>query len=162
MNNDIDETCMDETYMDEIDIDEYNNYVETKNIFLTKFCEKDNKQYKYNKSISFKISDFITNEDKLKRIHELYNMQNYNYIKNNEDILNIPIGHHIIYVNKESLIKKTGYLKEIKDKNYIKVRYYWISTEQNFIFHKLKMQTDNLFKESLRDLLESNFTFLKK
>ena len=135
---------------------EYNDYDETKNIFLKKCYEKENKY------ISFKISDYITNEDKLKRIYELYNLHNYIYIENNENILNIPIGHHIIYVHKESLTKKTGYLKEIKDKNYVKVRYYWISTHDNFIFHKLKMKTDNSFKESLRDLLESDFTFLKK
>jgi len=145
----------------EIDLDEdqYNDYDETKNNFLTKCYEKENK---HTKSIPFQVSDYITNEDKLKRIYELYNLHNYTYIKDNKDILNIPIGHHIIYVHKGSLIKKTGYLKEIKDKNYVKVRYYWISTEENFIFHKLKMQTDNSFKESLRDLLESNFTFLKK
>ena len=99
-----------------------------------------------------------------KRINEIYKNEliNYEYVEN-EDILKIPLGTHIKYISKNSLIKKGGFLKEIKNSSVLellniqKKNKYYVYTKNNYIFYKKHDKLRNL----LQTLVDSEFKIKK-
>jgi len=85
----------------------------------------------------------------------------YNYT---EDIINISIGSHLIYISKKNFIKKSGVLKEIKDETILELtifkRRWFIYTNKYYIFYKKIVR--NKFKKILEDLVKNNFKIIKK
>jgi len=89
-------------------------------------------------------------------------LSSYTFIENNE-ILNLPNGTHIIYFPKDTLRKKSGILNSIKD-NLILVLYFfknkwYIYRNENYIFYRLK---SSKLRNSLQSLLDSDFKIEKK
>lgn len=89
----------------------------------------------------------------------------YNYVKSNE-IINIPLGCYILYISRNSLYKKGGFLKAIKDKSILelmnvnKKHKWYIYTDQYYIFYKLSNQ--NKLRDTLQNLLNTNFSEITK
>jgi hydroxymethylpyrimidine pyrophosphatase-like HAD family hydrolase len=81
----------------------------------------------------------------------------------NDDILNLPIGCHIIYFSKKILNKKSGTLKSIKDILVLELRYmkkkWYIYTNDNYIFFR---ERSSKLRNSLQSLLNSDFKISKK
>lgn len=106
----------------------------------------------------------IMNE-KINNIYKIYKneLKNYVYVEEN-DILSIPLGSSIKYISKNTLMKKGGFLKEIKDSSILelinpnKKRKWYIYTDKNYIFYNTNT---NKLKDFLQTLVESDFKDLK-
>jgi hypothetical protein len=102
-------------------------------------------------------------ENILNKIYITYKTElvNYKYC-DNENINDIPKGSHIIYISKNNLLKKSGFLKDIKDNtileliNINKKGKWYIYIDQYYIFYK--NPGTNSLKNTLKSLVDNNFT----
>ena len=89
---------------------------------------------------------------------------NYKYC-DSDNINDIPKGSHIKYFSKKSLLRKNGFLRNIKDNSILelininkKIKWY-IYIDQNYIFYK--NPNSNSLKETLKNLVNNNFSIKK-
>jgi len=99
----------------------------------------------------------IINEICVKYKSELIN---YKYC-DNDNINDIPNGSHIKYISKKNLLKKNGFLKNIKDSTILELfnlnkRKWYIYTNQYYIFYK--NPGSNSLKDALQHLVDNNFS----
>ena len=103
--------------------------------------------------------------DKIKNIYNKYKLEltNYTYVEQ-ENIINIPLGSYIRYISKNSLNKKSGFLKNIKDSTILELflvnkRSWFIYTDKYYIFYKIPKH--NSLKSSLLELISKDFKIIK-
>jgi hypothetical protein len=102
----------------------------------------------------------ILNEICIKYKSELIN---YKYCE--EDKINdIPRGSHIKYISKKNLLKKGGFLKNIKETTILELfnfnyRKWYIYTDKYYIFYKIP--GSNSLKNTLKNLVDNNFNIEK-
>ena len=102
------------------------------------------------------------NEEIINKIFIKYNMEliNYKYIEY-ENIKDVQKGSFIRYISKKNLIKKGGFLKEVKDPSVIElynnmIRKKWcIYIDKYYLFYKVPNR--NKLKNALQNLLDTNF-----
>lgn len=103
----------------------------------------------------------------MKNINEIYEkykseLINYKYC-DNDNINDIPNGSHIKYISKKNLLKKNGFLKNIKDITILELfsikRKWYIYTNQYYIFYK--NPGSNSLKNALQYLVDNNFSITK-
>jgi hypothetical protein len=107
------------------------------------------------------MDEYILNKINLKYDSELVD---YKYCEF-DNIIDIPRGTHIKYISKKNLIKKSGFIKDIKDNSilelinvYRKTKWF-IYTEKYYIFYKFK--NSNSLKGILKQLVDNNFSVKK-
>ena len=88
---------------------------------------------------------------------------NYKYC-DNDNINDIPKGSHIKYISKKNLLKKNGFLKDIKDSTILELfnlnkKKWYIYTNQYYIFYK--NPGGNSLKDTLKYLVDNNFSINK-
>ena len=107
------------------------------------------------------------NEEIINKIFIKYNMEliNYKYIEY-ENIKDVQKGSFIRYISKKNLIKKGGFLKEVKDPSVIElynnmIRKKWcIYIDKYYLFYKVPNR--NKLKNALQNLLDTNFGLRKR
>ena len=113
-------------------------------------------KYKYIINI---MENSIT-DTKLKIILEKYKTDLVDYKIVDDNIELLPVNCYIKYISKKNYVKKGGFLKEVKDKNilklYIKNNSIYIYTKNYFIFYKER--SNNTFKNQLKKLVDTNFS----
>lgn len=98
-------------------------------------------------------------DDKMDIIIEKYGniLGNYKYV-NNEELFNLPANTHLIYINKNDLIKKSGFLIKFNSENILQIinlnKKWHVYIDQHYIFKKIE---GDPFKIKLLKLLDSNF-----
>jgi hypothetical protein len=86
---------------------------------------------------------------------------NYKYC-DYDNINNLSIGLHIQYICKKNLLKKSGFLKDIKNNSILeltslnKKNKWYIYINQYYIFYKVRC---NKLKNTLLYLLDNNFNY---
>jgi hypothetical protein len=86
---------------------------------------------------------------------------NYKYCEY-DNIINIPLGSHIKYFSTKNMVKKNGFLKDIKDISILelininKKTKWYIYTNQYYIFYKIPGGTK--LKDALQYLVDNNFS----
>lgn len=142
--------------------------------FITNYKEK------YDDSIKLCVDDLIDNViDNLYEYYKNNNIYNIilinkrldkftNYLVNtkyidNNNILETPLGSYIIYITRNSLIKKSGFLVKIISEDIYKIKNYnkiWIIyTNKYYLFYKEPVR-DKL-RELLNNLVNNDFRIKK-
>ena len=87
-------------------------------------------------------------------------LTNYQYIDN---LLDIPLKSHVIYISKKTQLKKGGFLKDIDEEGIIHLfvgnRKWSIYSDKNYIFYKLSK--NEVFKRTLQKLVDNDFGMKK-
>ena len=143
--------------------------------FITNYKEK------YNDDIKSCVDDLIDNViDNLYDYYKNNNIYNIilinkrldkysNYLVNtkyidNNNILETPLGSYVIYITKDSLIKKSGFLVKIISEDIYKIKNYnktWIIyTDKYYLFYKEPVR-DKL-RELLNNLVNNDFRIKNK
>ena len=127
----------------------------------------DNKYSESIESLSEEIKSIKeTNNSILDKIYLKYekDLRNFEYIKN-ENIQNISIGNKILYINKNSFLKKSGTLYKILSNDIFQIcnqnrsKKWFIYTNEYIFFNKIR--TNNLLRNKLQNLINNDFNFKK-
>ena len=119
----------------------------------------DNKYSESIESLSEEIKSIKeTNNSILDKIYLKYekDLRNFEYIKN-ENIQNISIGNKILYINKNSFLKKSGTLYKILSNDIFQIcnqnrsKKWFIYTNEYIFFNKIR--TNNLLRNKLQNLI---------
>ena len=99
-------------------------------------------------------------DDKINEIIIKYKLELINYKYCDYDNINtIPLGSNIKYISKKNLLKKNGFLKNIKDGSILELintkKKWYIYTDKYYIFYKIPC--NNSLKNTLQYLLDNNF-----
>lgn len=102
----------------------------------------------------------------LKKIYLKYenDLVNFEYIKN-ENIENISIGNKILYINKNTFLKKSGTLYKILNNDIFQIcnqnrsKKWFIYTSEYIFFNKIR--ANNLLRNKLQNLINNDFDFKK-
>jgi hypothetical protein len=106
-------------------------------------------------------------DNKLQNIYNKYKLEliDYTYV-DQENIESIPLGSYIRYISRNSLNKKSGFLKSIKDPTILELflinkRKWFIYTDKYYIFYKIPKPNHSSLKSSLLELISKDFKILK-
>lgn len=108
----------------------------------------------------------IQNNFILEKIYLKYedDLVNFEYVKI-ENIKNISIGNKILYINKNTFLKKSGTLYKILSNdifqicNQNRLKKWFIYTNEYVFFNKIR--TNNLLRNKLQNLINNDFNFKK-
>lgn len=105
-------------------------------------------------------------EDRLKLILNKYKLElkNYNYLENN-NLKNINPKTSIRYISINNLCIKNGYFRRLIEPNIMELyinshKIWYIYTDKYFFFSK--KSNNNIMRDSLQSLVDSNFKIIKK